>query len=212
MVSNAELRARARAQLGGNIFSNLWLMTLVVSLIASAVLGITTSFYVGILLMGGIMMGELWVYLQIVRGKQQVVFGDMLIGFEGKTFVRNMLVGLMIYVFTFLWSLLFFIPGIIKAYSYSQAYFVAIDHPEYTWSQCITESRRLMNGKKMKYFLLSLSFIGWVLVAMLTCGIGLLWVIPYTRAAQANFYQSLLDEEAPAVTVETPAEEAAPEA
>ena len=221
MVSNAEIRARARKQLGGSIFSSLWLLTLAVGLIYSVVVftvqslldkifenaGLVMNFVTGALAMGAI-----WVFLQIVRGKQTVDFGDMLVGFRRETVGRNLLLGFFITLFTTLWTLLLIVPGIIKAFSYSQAYFIALDHPEYTWRQCIDESRRMMDGKKMKYFCLSLSFIGWVFLGLLAFGIGVLWVIPYMYAAQANFYQSLLDEEAPAVTVETPAEEPTPEA
>ena len=98
---------------------------------------------------------------------------------------------IMIEVFTFLWSLLFVIPGIIKAFSYSMAYYVKIDHPEYDWNACIKESMRIMDGHKMELFVLMLSFIGWTIVGLCACGIGLLWVEPYIETAYANFYNSI---------------------
>ena len=52
--------------------------------------------------------------------------------------------GLMMSLFTFLWSLLFVIPGIVKMYAYSMAYYIKLDHPDYGWKACIDESRRLM--------------------------------------------------------------------
>jgi uncharacterized membrane protein len=63
-----------------------------------------------------------------------------------------------------LWSLLFIIPGIIASFRYSQAFYIMIDHPEYTPAQCLSESSRMMNGNKMKLFALQFSFIGWIIL------------------------------------------------
>lgn len=57
--------------------------------------------------------------------------------------------GLLSSLFTFLWGLLLVVPGIVKAYSYSQAFFVKVDHPEYDWRACMDESIRMMDGHKM---------------------------------------------------------------
>ena len=58
-------------------------------------------------------------------------------------------------------------------------------------TQCITESRRIMSGNKMRLFLLDLSFIGWYIVGALCFGIGTLWVNAYHQMARANFYEDL---------------------
>jgi len=57
--------------------------------------------------------------------------------------------------------------------------------------ECLNRSRRMMDGYKMKLFLLDLSFIGWVLLSIITCGIGMLWVIPYMQTARVEFYEQL---------------------
>lgn len=106
-------------------------------------------------------------------------------------------------IFTFLWALLLVIPGIIKSLAYSQAYFVMKDHKDYpelgelNALDSITESRRLMDGHKMRYFLLQLSFIGWGLVGIITLGIGFLWIGPYMLATNAAFYNDLVGEPSP---------------
>ena len=81
----------------------------------------------------------------------------------GKAFCLYLLYSIKI----FLWSLLFVIPGIIAAFRYSQAFYLRVDHPEWSASDCIKESCRLMNGNKMKFFSLNLSFIGWYILASL---------------------------------------------
>lgn len=49
-----------------------------------------------------------------------------------------------------------------------------------------------MNGYKRKLFLLDLSFIGWHILAILSLGIGYLWLIPYIYTTKAVFYENLL--------------------
>ena len=70
-------------------------------------------------------------------------------------------------------------------------YYIAIDRPELSANDCITESRRMMNGHKMQAFLLDLSFLGWLILGSCACGIGTLFVMPYMEAARAAFYEEL---------------------
>lgn len=200
MTENCELRARARKVLGGRIFSNEWLLALVVSLIVSAVVGITSYVMVGILLTGIMTFGHDKYYLGRSRGTVKSDQFEVLIdGFKNNV-GSNLLLGLLIAIFTALWSLLFVIPGIVKAYSYSMAYYVKVDHPEYTATQAIDESRRIMNGNKMKLFLLDLSFIGWIIVGAICFGVGTLWVIAYMNAAYTEFYRDIIGDVAAAGT------------
>ena len=70
-------------------------------------------------------------------------------------------------------------------------FYIKNDHPEYTATEAITESRRMMDGHKMDFFLLQLSFIGWWIVGVLCFGIGTLWVQAYNETANAIFYEEL---------------------
>ena len=94
-----------------------------------------------------------------------------------------------------LWLLLLYIPGIVKAYSYAMTPYLLVDRPELSTREAIHESRRMMNGRKWQLFCLHLSFIGWMLLSILTLGIGLLWLAPYMSGAQAAFYHNILEEE-----------------
>ncbi|MDE7164040.1 MAG: DUF975 family protein [Clostridiales bacterium] len=95
-------------------------------------------------------------------------------------------------IYTFLWALLFIIPGIIAAYSYSLTYYLMIDNPKLTPDQARRESMRLMVGHKWELFCLHLSFIGWILLCTLTFGILTFWVMPYMQAATAEFYDCII--------------------
>ena len=192
MSSRSEIRARARKALGGNIFANTWLLVLVAGVVVEAILGAVSFTFVGpIILTGPLSYGLIKVILKAVREQDsKVELGDVFKGFT-EDFVGNFLIGLLVTLFTALWSLLFIIPGIVKGYSYSMAFYIKADHPEYTAKQCIDESRKMMNGHKMELFLLQLSFIGWMFVGALCLGIGTLWVNAYMQTATACFYEEL---------------------
>lgn len=190
MMTASQLRAKAREQLGNSIFSEKWLLVLLGGLIAGAVLGISS--FISFLLFGAVMVGVSAMALRLVRDPAGPVrLEDLFYGFTGGRFARSFVTGLLVTVFTALWSLLFVIPGIVKSYSYSMAYFISLDHPEMSSNDCITESRRMMDGQKMRLFLLDLSFLGWYIVGALCLGIGTLWVDAYHRMARANFYEEL---------------------
>lgn len=57
--------------------------------------------------------------------------------------------------------------------------------------ECINESKTITNGHKMELFILNLSFIGWILLAIITFGIACIWIVPYMNATFANTYRSL---------------------
>ncbi len=96
---------------------------------------------------------------------QKVEQTTLLEGFS--CFVKTVVLMLLTGIRVFLWSLLLIVPGIIATFRYSQAFYVMVDHPEYSAGQCLAESSRIMAGNKMKYFYLYLSFIGWNLLAIL---------------------------------------------
>ncbi len=84
--------------------------------------------------------------------------------------------------------------NIVCRFSYSMTHFILNDHPEYTANQAITESRRMMDGHKMDYFLLCLSFLGWFILSIFTLGIGFLWSAPYFYTTSAAFYEEISKE------------------
>ena len=190
-MDRAELKARARAQLGGGIFQNLWMMGLAVCLLIGLLESAATTILpvIGALIViGPLEYGQAYIFLKQARDRQPVQLGDMFRGFQDD-FGGTFLIGFLSQLFVALWSLLFLIPGIVKSYAYSMAYYVKLDHPDYGWKACIDESRRLMNGHKWEKFVLDLSFLGWILVGALCLGVGTLWVTPYMAATEVHFYE-----------------------
>lgn len=95
-------------------------------------------------------------------------------------------------LYTVLWSLLFVIPGIIKAYEYKMIPYLLSENPDMPMEEVFAESKMLMTGNKWKAFVLDLSFILWDIASVLTCGIaGIFWVEPYKASTQAALYEAV---------------------
>ena len=175
-MDRAELKRQARASLGGKLFGPVWLHAVLTVLVASLFTGVagtmTTSNYqrmpylvtvslnLLVLILGGpISYGLARMFMQQSRDGQPMKLKELFQGFR-EDFKGLFLLNLMQNLFIVLWTLLFILPGIVAELSYSMSYFVKVDHPEYNWSQCISESKRLMSGHKGEFFVLQLSFLG----------------------------------------------------
>ncbi|MBK5448993.1 DUF975 family protein [Bacillus sp. TH22] len=149
---------------------------------------------IAMLVIGPLTIGAYYLVLNVIR-ETSARIGDLFRWFsDGSKLMKLFLTYLLMYVYLMLWTLLLIIPGIIKSFSYSMTYFILNDRPEYTANQAITESRRMMNGHKMDYFLLCLSFLGWFILSILTVGIGFLWLAPYFYSTSAAFYKEISKE------------------
>lgn len=205
MKTREELKALAKQQIKGNI-GMLFLISLIISVITSAASAIipAAGAIVAVIVTPAFTISLLRVYLNLAKGKVPEV-KDTFAGFDDfwTGFKTSFLVGL----FTFLWSLLLYVPGIIKAISYSQAMLIVAENPKISAREAINRSKEMMEGHKMDYFVLSLSFIGWILLGCITLGIAFIWVTPYMQATLINFYNDLKPVAEP--VVETIAEEIA---
>ncbi len=95
-------------------------------------------------------------------------------------------------VYVLLWSLLLIVPGIMAAYSYAMTGYILAENPELTASEAIARSKNMMFGNRWRLFCMQFSFIGWeILSALLTFGIGALWIAPYKQSATAAFYREI---------------------
>lgn len=79
----------------------------------------------------------------------------------------------------------------VKSYYYSLSQCVAFDNPDLTATECIEKSKELMTNRRGKFFCLQFSFIGWIILGILTLGIGCLWLIPYMYMATIAFYDNV---------------------
>ena len=110
----------------------------------------------------------------------------------------------MIIIFTTLWSFLFVIPGIIKAYSYSMSFYILAENPDMTARDALNESKEIMKGNKLNLFVLELSFILWAFAIIFTLGIAAIYVEPYMQLTYVNFYHNIKRQPAAEAVYEEP--------
>lgn len=97
-------------------------------------------------------------------------------------------------LFTCLWSMLFAVPGVIKGISYSMTPFILAECPNVNAKEALKISMRMTNGYKMELFVMYLSFIGWMMLSVLTLHILLIvFVGPYMETTMAGYYIELRD-------------------
>lgn len=94
-------------------------------------------------------------------------------------------------IYTFLWSLLFIIPGIIKSFQYSMIPYILAENPAMDRRRAFEVTKSLTDGNKGRIFLFSLSFFGWIILSCITFGIGFLFLEPYISASFTQLYFDL---------------------
>jgi len=177
------IKAAAKAQIKGNL-GTIFVIVLLIGLLCCIPL-------FGFILAPGLSISLCMIYLNLTKGQSPEV-GHMFSGTKvlGKAWWLQILTAF----FVFLWSLLLFIPGIVKSYAYSMALYVLADNPTFTAREALRESKRITQGHKWQLFVLELSFFGWMLLACIPI-VGtivlLVYVIPYMSATYANAYNAL---------------------
>ncbi len=130
----------------------------------------------------------------LLNATEKTTVKEFIFGFKNNYMnVVNVMFFRMLY--TFLWSLLLIVPGIIKGYEYRMIPYLLAENPDMSKEEAFDISRAMMDGNKWDAFVLDLSFIGWDLLSILTCGIlGIFYVNPYRHATNAELYRALKNE------------------
>lgn len=183
-ISRSELKLAAKKQIKGNVAVYFGL-----SLLWGLIISVSSLTFVGpLILMGPATLGLTLFILEVVRSGS----GKLETGFSSfKQFGVSFLAGLLITLFTLLWSLLFIIPGVIASFRYSMAYYIIADNPEMSAMQAISKSKEMMKGHKWELFVLLFSFFWWYLLIVVTFGFAAIYVTPYIEATVTGFYEKL---------------------
>ena len=197
MKSRAELKANAKDQLRGNW--GIAILTCFVYLIIINSISYSEMIFDGSieifvdvvsLLLGGVLaLGLSKFLLNLTRKDNSARFYDLFSGFN--IYFKTLGLNILITIIVILGMIFLIVPGVIFAMMFSQAYFILSEDNEKGIIKCLSESKEMMIGHKFDYFVLNLSFIGWWIVSALTFGIGALWVHPYQKMTEANFYLDL---------------------
>ena len=180
MKTRKELKQLAKEQIKGKI-GILFLITLIIGLLGMAISAIpVVGTIASLIITPALEFSAVLVYWNMSKDPEyQPAVGDVFKGFSN--FANAFRVYFANAIFTFLWMLLFYIPGIVKAIAYSQCFFILADNPEMTGREAIKKSSEMMKGHKWEYFVLCLSFAGWAFLAVFTFGLLYIWLVPYTQ-------------------------------
>lgn len=136
-------------------------------------------------------IGSMLYFYDVIKNKKEIKSGftnqlkDIMDSINLKSFVVYLLATL----YTILWALIplaGIIIAIIKGYAYVLAIYIAKDYEQLGYNTIITNSKNLMCGKKRDRFMLSLSFIPWLLLSIVTMGLANVYVLPYMLAAMSK--------------------------
>jgi len=187
-TENKVLMKQARESLEGKW--GLAIGTFIVYLILSAVLQLVPKVgpVVSIFISGPFALGITIFSLNLARNREAKI-EQIFDGF--KNFGTALGAYLLVFVFTLLWLLLLVIPGIIAALSYSQTMYIIADNPSIGAMEAINRSKAMMEGHKMRLFILGLMFFGLGILCILTLGIGFLWLYPFATVTLAKFYEDI---------------------
>ena len=188
LTSNAGLMAKARQNLRGKWGFGV-LVTLLYFLVSAVPSGFPkTGWIIGLIINGPLSLGMAILYLRFVR-MGEAAYEQVFHGF--KWFKTALITYLLMVLYIILWALLFIIPGVVAAFSYSMTFFILADNPNLTPSEALLKSKQLMNCHKLKLFYLACRFIPWAILSVLSFGIGFLWLIPYMYSTVAFFYEDI---------------------
>lgn len=136
------------------------------------------------------------VYIKMTMSPAPVTFSSFLEGLNnwGRATLACLWKGLWSFLWMFLTIPLLGIPGIIKAISYSQTYFIVAENKDISIPKALKVSMLITKGHKGEIFVMYLTFIGWSLLASLTMGIGLIFLTPYMTMSFLNAYHGMLSE------------------
>lgn len=149
---------------------------------------------VAVLVLTGSIFQAVWQWCGIFTLRGQSADGIKILGYfiknqKNRVIKANVLVA----VYTFLWSLLFVIPGIVKGASYAMTNYLLEKHPDLSANEAIDLSREIMHGYKLEFLILRCSFFVWWLVAEATFGLAIFYVLPYQISTEMKFLDMLYE-------------------
>lgn len=130
-------------------------------------------------------------FLLFNRSSEQAEFKELIFAFR-YSYLNIVKIQFFRLLYTFLWSLLLWIPGIVKNYEYRMIPYLLAENPNLTKEEAFAMSKRMMDGEKWEVFILDCSFIGFILLSAFTFGLlNLFYVLPYRLLTDAELYAVL---------------------
>ena len=210
MKTNSEIRQDSLSIMKGNWTSGVvvvLLLCVAVTLcsIPTSLLGLSGSetsssiseilnLLVAIFIFYPLAMSMVIMFLSFVKSGEKLSAKGLTLGFKSPLYSKSIVLYLLIAIYTFLWSLLLIVPGIIKSLSYALAPYILAENPELKANEAIEKSMAMMNGHKMQLFLMWLGYVGFALLSIFAFCIPLLWLYPYYQVVMVKFYEEVKSE------------------
>lgn len=146
-------------------------------------------FVVTVCIMSALTLAQKSMYNRMYGSIRKMTFSDFIAGLD--QWWQAFRGGLWNALWVHLWSLLFVIPGIVKAYSYSMMFYIMAEYPKIGVMKAMKLSKEMTRGYKSELFALDLSFLGWFILGILFWGLPLIWILPYYTLTKTNAYHAL---------------------
>jgi uncharacterized membrane protein len=166
-----------------------WIMALILgsAAVLDGILVCLALVYAYKIFVGGVIETGMDRYFLDAR-EDRADFAKLFYSFGGGRYTNTVLAIAWRELFLFLWTLLLIIPGIVKSYAYSMIPYIMADNPNMDYRRAMKLSMAMTDGEKWYIFVLQLSFIGWYLLGLLACCVGVVFVIPYEYATMTELY------------------------
>lgn len=192
-MNRAELKSQAKGILSANYWPIIGATVLVMAILAAVAsvpgIGSIASYFII-----PVSLGLTLYIVGLIDGGKPSITDIFTNAFDGRYYLRRVGGYAWMMLFTFLWSLLFAIPGIVKAYSYALTPYILAKYPEVQAKEALKVSMKIMDGKKAELFVLQLSFIGWAMLAGITFGLlGIFFVIPYMAITDTLWFKRTME-------------------
>lgn len=167
--------------------------TMVTVFLAVIVIALIIGIAVSVFVVNPIKVGAHRYFIEATYDQKTVNdIGIMFSMFKKGTYMNVVKVMFLKDMYVFLWSLLFIIPGIIKSYEYYMVPYILAENPQLEADDVFRLTREMMDGNKLDTWVLELSFIGWSILAVFTCGLlAIFYVNPYMQMTLAHLYETL---------------------
>lgn len=179
---NQAAKEKALKLLNGN-----WGDAIIISLVYFAAMSLLSSIGAGVIVFS-VTVGVCYTYTLIQASiNKKFKIDDLFKKEHFNNLVNQILASALSFLYIFLWTLCLIIPGIIKFYSYRLVNYISMLEPDLPAQDVLKKSEELMMGKKWDLFMFDLSFIGWMILCALTCGLGWIVLAPYKNQAEVEF-------------------------
>ena len=176
---------------GGDLaYMMMVLPVVVMGILLSMAIGVGYSVFVG----NVIYVGSCRYFMESRAYGEDRGIGKLFYGFRRGSYLNTVFTMFMMNLYVFLWSLLLFVPGVIKSYEYRMVPYILAENPNMNYRDVLALSRKMTDGHKMELFILELSFFGWAFLGTLLCGIGIIFVQPYMNTTFAEVYAELREQ------------------